>query len=160
MKKVLLIACLTMFFGVVKAQEETTYTDEELTKYATVMVWGELEKKKMTGIYNGWINQDEVLEPKRFSEIRKTKGDSLKLQEIEVSDVEFAAYNTIQSKYDSMISSFTVNFKAEIKEKVGYGLYNKLKKAVKSEDEVKSRYQTIYDGVLEEQKANEDESED
>ncbi len=95
MKKLLFIVCLIAGFGVVKAQENTTLSDEELTSYATVLAWGKLEKGTMTGIYNGWISESEDLSTKRFSEIKKAKGDSVKLQTLEVNDVELAAFKTI-----------------------------------------------------------------
>ncbi|MEO9869173.1 hypothetical protein [Ekhidna sp.] len=154
MKKVLLMVCLIASTMIVKAQEEVSFNDEELTKYATVMVWAELEKGKMTGIYNEWINNDETLVASRFVEIKKTKGDSLKLQEIAVTNDEVVAFEMIQANYDSMINSFTDVYKAELKEKVSYGLYNKLRKALKADADLKTRYQTIYDGLLEEQKSS------
>ncbi|MEQ9008965.1 MAG: hypothetical protein RLP12_13840, partial [Ekhidna sp.] len=70
MKKVLLLICLVAGINMVNAQDETSFSDEELTKYATVMVWAEVEKERMTEVYNGWINNDEVLEAARFVEIK------------------------------------------------------------------------------------------
>ncbi|MEO9485192.1 MAG: hypothetical protein ABJG47_17165 [Ekhidna sp.] len=160
MKKVLLTLCLFAGFGVVIAQEETTLSDEELTSYATVMVWGKLEKSNMTGIYNGWISESDELAAKRFSEIKKAKGDSVKLEMLEVNDTELTAFNTIQMKYDSMIDSFRTTYKGKIKEEIGNGLYNKIRKALKTDAELKSKYQAIYDGILEEQSAKKAESDE
>lgn len=160
MKKVLMITCLTMCFGVLSAQEEVSFSDEELTNYASVMVWGKLEKKNMTGTYNTWISQNEELAAKRFSEIKKAKGDSIKLVELEVNETELTAFNTIQMKYDSMIGSFKTTYKTKIKEEIGNGLYNKIRKALKADADIKSRYQAIYDGILEEQSAVSEESDD
>ncbi len=58
-----------------------------------------------------------------------------------------------------MISSFKTTYKSKIKEEIGNGLYNKIKKAIKSDADVKTKYQVIYDGILEEQSAKKEESE-
>ena len=148
MKKVLLLMCLVAGMGLAKAQDEVSFTDEELTKYATVMVWAQMEKERMTKTYNDWINNDETLEAARFVKIKSAKGDSVKLQEIEVTDEELVAFEQIQVNYDSMTASFKDVYIGKIKEDIGAGLYNTLKKALKSNEEVKVRYQAIYDGLV------------
>lgn len=161
MKKVLLLMCLVAGINIVNAQEETSFSDEELTKYATVMVWAEMEKDRMTEVYNGWINNDEVLVASRFVEIKSANGDSLKLQEIEATNEEVVAFEQIQVNYDSMTSSFKEVYIGKIKEDIGAGLYNTLKKELKANENVKARYQTIYDGLMEENVTTEkDESEE
>lgn len=156
MKKVLLIICLMAGVGMVSAQNETTFSDEELTSYAAVMVWAEVEKERMTETYNDWINNDETLEAARFVKIKSAKGDSAKLQEFEVADEELVAFEQIQANYDSMTSSFKEVYIGKIKEDIGAGLYNSLKKELKSNADVKSKYQTIYDGLLEEGTSDEE----
>ena len=156
MKKVLLMMCVVAGLSAAKAQEEASFTDEELTSYATVMVWAEVEKERMTETYNDWINNDETLEAARFVKIKSAKGDSVKLQEFKVTDVELMAFEQIQVNYDSMTSSFKEVYIGKIKEDIGAGLYNSLKKEMKSNADVKSRYQTIYDGLLEETTSDEE----
>ncbi|MEQ8903731.1 hypothetical protein [Ekhidna sp.] len=161
MKKVLLLICLVAGINMVNAQDETSFSDEELTKYATVMVWAEVEKERMTEVYNGWINNDEVLEAARFVEIKSANGDSLKLQEIEATDDEIMAFQQIQVDYDSMTSSFKEVYIGKIKGDIGAGLYNTLKKELKSSEGTKARYQEIYNGLKEESAVRvEDESEE
>lgn len=156
MKKVVLIVCLIGSIGVARSQEARTYTDEELKSYAGVMVWGELEKSKMTDTYNNWINNNEDLEAARFVKIKNNSSDSLKLQELEVTEEEMAAFSGIMTSYDSMTAAFIDVLKAEIKEKIGYGLYNDLKKDLKKNEEVKSRYQAIFDELKNDAIAEED----
>lgn len=160
MKKVLLIVCIIGGLGKVNAQDEATFTDEDLTKYATVMVWAEGEKSNMTDVYNGWINSDETLEATRFVKIKSANGDSVKLQEFDVTNDEMIAFERIQMGYDSMTTSFKDIYVGKIKSDIGAGLYNSLKKALKTNADVKARYKVIYDGLLEEQMTETDESED
>ena len=160
MKKFLLMLSLVGAFTFASAQDEKEYTDEELTTYANVMVWAGVQKKEMTGIYNGWIKSDDVLSVKRFKEIDKTKGDSLKLAELGISENEKAAYDKIMFNQDSMTSSFITVYKAKIKEEIGNGNYNSLRKAMKADADLKARYQAIFDKLKEEAATKEDESED
>ncbi len=159
MKKPFFVICLAMLIGMSYAQEENTFTDEELTKYATVMAWAESEKARMTEVYNEWINNNETLEATLFVKIRSTKGDSLKLQELEVSDEQVAAFENIQANYDSMIASFTDVYKGKIKGDIGAGLYNSLRKDLKKNSELKARYKTIFE-ELKSEAIKEDETEE
>lgn len=156
MKRVLMMLCFAAGLGVANAQDEATFSEEDLTKYATVMAWAEMEKGRMTEVYNGWINNDETLEATRFVEIKSTKGDSLKLQEIAVTADEMVAYEKIQVNYDSMTASFKEVYIGKIKEDIGAGLYNSLKKALKADADVKARYKVVYDAIVEESKASSD----
>ncbi len=160
MKKVLLILCLIVCVDKVSAQDEAKFTDEDLTKYATVMSWAAMEKGRMTDVYNGWINNDEILVATRFVEIKSAKGDSLKLQEMSATNDEVLAFEKIQVNYDSMTASFKEIYIGKIKSDIGAGLYNSLKKALKTDPDVKARYQAIYDGLVEEQTDQADESDD
>ncbi|WP_420575364.1 hypothetical protein [Ekhidna sp.] len=159
MNKILLLICLVAGIGLAKAQDEASFTDEELTKYATVMVWAQMEKEQMTETYNDWINNDETLEAARFVKIKSANGDSLKLQEIKVTDEEIVAFEQIQVNYDSMTASFKEVYVGKIKEDIGAGLYNRLKKAMRGDADLKARYQAVYDGLMNEQSATEEEDE-
>ena len=154
MKKLSLIALFLLSMVVVKAQDE--YTDEELTKYATVMVWAEDEKVVMTDTYNDWINNNEVLDAKVFLDIKNTKGDSVKIADLGVSTEELVAFEMIQAKYDSMTASFKEVYIGKIKNDIGAGLYNKLKKSLKADDDVKGRYDAIYEGLKSEESIEDD----
>ena len=155
MKKLVLITLLSGLTMTLKAQEARTYSDEELTKYASVMVWAEEEKERMTGVYNNWINNNDDLNAPRFLDIKKAKGDSVKLLEIEATELELSAYSKILTDYDSMTTAFKAVYVGKIKEDIGAGLYNTLKKDLKSDDEVKGRYEAIVSALKEEAESGE-----
>ena len=159
MRKLLLVTILTGFLTQGFSQDEKEYTDEELTKYATVMVWAEDEKGRMTEVYNSWINDNEDLDAPRFLKLKKANGDSVKLQEIEATDIEVAAYDKILANYDSMTASFKEVYVGKIKEDIGAGLYNTLRADLKSKEELKTRYEAIVEGLKEESEED-DESEE
>jgi len=125
------------------SQEVRDYTDEELTKYASVMVWAEQEKEKMTVAYNESIKDNDVLNAPRFLKIKRANGDSLKLQEIDITKEEQQAFDAIQAGYDSMTTGFMVVYKQKIKTDIGAGLYNALKADLKSRADVKDKYEQL-----------------
>ncbi|NQZ77613.1 MAG: hypothetical protein HRT61_16145, partial [Ekhidna sp.] len=131
------------------AQEEVSYSNEDLQKYAKVMIWAEYEKERMTKLYNGWIDNDDNMKSARFVEIRDAKGDSVKMGALAVSQSELSAFALIQNNYDSMTASFRELYIGKIKEEIGASLYNSLNKSLKSEEDLRQRYSRIQDSILE-----------
>lgn len=138
---VILLVGINGAFG----QEAETFEEGELAKYAEVMVWAEQEKTRMTLVYNDWINGSETLEATRFLKIKQAIGDEASLQAIEATSAEINAFNEIQKNYDSLTSSFKESYIGKIKSEIGASLYNSLKKALKSDEALRNRYQTVYD---------------
>lgn len=155
MKKLALLIVLTGFMAKTQAQEAREYSDEELTSYATVMVWAEEEKGKMTRVYNEWINANEALNAPRFLDIKKAKGDSIKLLEIEATELEVMAFNKILTDYDSMTAVFKEVYVGKIKGDIGAELYNALKADLTSNAQIKERYEAIVAGLKEEGESEE-----
>lgn len=134
--------------------QDTEFTDEDLTKYATVMKWAADEKKSMGTTYNGWIKESEAIKSAKFSELKKAEKAGT-LSDVEATTEELEAYNEIQTKYSEMTAAFKETYTGKIKSDIGAGLYNKLKKALKSDENVKARYDAIY-AALEEAPAEEE----
>lgn len=152
MKKAFLVIWIMGIASVLNAQGESVISDEDLSKYAQVMVWAELEKNKITEIYNDWINKDENLTAILFVKIKAAKGDSAKLSEIAVSQEELQSFNQIEASYDSLTSAFKNAYVGRIKEDVGAGVYNRVKKSLGLDAAVKARYQLIFNKFMNESK--------
>lgn len=146
-KTFLLVFLLTGIFGV-KAQEET-FTEEELTKYATVMVWAEEEKANLGSIVSDsvsiWI-EETPLETGKYIELSKADKNG-ELATAEATEEELAVYNEVQEKIEGKKTKFVEVYKTKIKEDIGAGLYNKLRKALKSDAELKARYDEVYASI-------------
>ena len=136
-----------VFFGLTTAmaQEIREYDDEQLSKYAKVMVWADQRKIEMTTQYNNWIKEDEYLGVPRFLELKNAKGDSARFKDIGVTEAELVAFNTIATKYDSMAGSFMAVYEERIKNEIGAGLYNNLKEDLTYVEVIRNRYQKIYE---------------
>ena len=120
------------------------------------MKWAEKEKAKMTEIYNGWINSNEAINTPRFLKIKNAADDSLKLSALEVVSKEMDAFNQIINDYDSIISLFADVFKKKIKEEVSARLYNDLRRDLKSDNDLKARYETVLNGLKKDEEGSSD----
>lgn len=127
----------------VYAQEGETFSDEELTKYATVMVWAKEEQGAMTEDLTGRIKGDDILAASRYNDLKESYGDDAKLKEVAATPEEIAAYEEILAYEDSIKSSFKDTYVGKIKSDISVGLYNDLKKALKSDADLKARYKDI-----------------
>lgn len=134
-------------FSNANAQDETI-TDEELTNYAEVMDSIEVMKIAINDTINAMIQNEELMQRgKRFVEIRGAGGDSVKLGELNVTEEELAAYDTIQGTKQVMATELNGNVNALVTEELGAAAYNKINKALRSDEEVKERYDAILSEV-------------
>ena len=141
--------------AVAQEEEETTFTDDALKVYASVMKWAEDEKANMSKTYNGWIKDNVMISAAKFNELRKAEKKE-ELDQVEATDDELTAYNEIQESYKAMTAEFKEKYTTKIKEEITAGLYNKLRKALKADEELKGRY----DAVMAELKAADEEAEE
>ena len=166
MKRIWNLHVLSMLLGTmavcindVQAQDEAPITDEELNKYALVMDYANQEKGRLKDDYNALIQADELMDGgRRFKELRAAGGDETKLAEIEATPEEIEAFNKIESANNENIATFKEAYTTKIKDKeqLGAGLYNKITKALKTDEELKSRYNIILESVQNERASAEE----
>ena len=152
MKKALLMVLMLAGIFAVKAQEEKAYTDEELETYATVMVWAEVETENLKNIVRDsvelWLEGEELTNTK-YNELSKADKAGT-LAEAEATEEELATYQEIQDRIEAKKETFKEEYIAKIKEDIGAGLYNSLKKDLKADEELATRYDEIYARLSEE----------
>lgn len=161
MKRILLMVLLLAGVISVRAQEEESFSDEDLTKYATVMVWAEVEQTNLGKIVSDsvavWI-EGTALETSRYNELR-TADKKGSLEDVDATEDELTVFAEVTQKIEDKKTKFKEAYVGKIKSDIGSGLYNKLKKALKTDDEVKARYEAIYSKLLDASK-EEEQSED
>ena len=138
-----------LLFGVVVAMlivnspavaQEDEITEDELVLYATVM-------NKIDSM-NDLIKSEELMdEGRRFNELKSAKGDEAKLAEISATEEEIAVYDKIQVAYDEMVSDFKSVYPTLIKDELGASVYNKVKKGLKADPDLKTKYEEIVDSL-------------
>lgn len=160
MKKVFLLTLLITTIFSLKAQEDEPYTDEELTKFATVMVWADQEKDKLSSTVSDsveiWLSE-EVLSNAKYNDLSRADKKGT-IEEVEATAEEFAAYKEIRQRIENKTTAFTDRYKARILDEIGGRLYNRLNKDLKSDQEVQQRYEEIYSSLMEDSDALEMES--
>ncbi|WP_258097150.1 hypothetical protein [Marinoscillum pacificum] len=146
-KSVLMILLLVGMFNV-KAQEEQSFSDEDLTKYATVMAWAEGETLMLQNLVKDsittWLDNSESLDISTYNELSKASD----LSAVEADPEAVEAFKSIQQRIEDKKANFKEVYVGKIKSDIGVGLYNNLKKALKSDEEVKSRYEAIYEEII------------
>ena len=141
------------------AQDEEPLTDEELTKYALVMDFADQEKEKLKTDYNAMIQAEELMDGgRRFKELKAAGEDEAKLAEIEATPEEIEVFNKIETANNENIEAFKEAYTTKIKdnEQLGAALYNRITKALRSDEELKTRYTAILEGIQSERAAAEE----
>lgn len=140
-----IVFTVVVFNNSLFAQEEAI-TDEELNIYAVGMSKVDSIKTVVSAQYVQMI-KDEVVLKGRFNKMKKANGDEAKLAEIEATPEEIAAYNKIQESYATMKSDLKATSTEIIKGDIGASIYNKVKKALKTDADLKTKYEAIVDSL-------------
>ncbi|MCP4458228.1 MAG: hypothetical protein GY816_09435 [Cytophagales bacterium] len=136
---------LLITLGVATTAQES-YTDEELNKYATVMKWVDQEKAGIIEYINSSVKDNEILSGAKYNSISKADkaGD---LSSVDATQEEIEEYNKIKEGTNKKKAELSAASKNKIMSEIGAGLYNRLKKALKADENIKARYQAIYDSL-------------
>lgn len=140
-----ILVAVMVFNNSLFAQEEEI-TDEELNIYAAGMNKVDSIKTVVSAQYVQMIKGEEVLKG-RFNDLKRANGDETKLAEIEATPEEIAAYDKIQETYEVLKSDLKTTSTEVIKGDIGAKIYNKVKKALKTDAELKTKYETIIDSL-------------
>lgn len=125
--------------------ESTAISDDELQRYAVMMDSIDEMRVSLLSEISDMVKSNERITVSRYNELSKIAEDQEKLTAANATEDELAALKEIQDKKDSGTVKINDAFRALAKEYVGASTYNKVRKALKDEPEVKSKYQTLLD---------------
>ena len=135
----LLIFCFGLTSQLLQAQDEIS--DDDIANYVRVMAQIDTMKVEMKIKTNDLVKGNELMDKGRvFNAIKKTKGDSTELAALDITAEQLTAYEDINTQIDQMTAEFKTSYTSLIKDDLGAGVYNKIKKGLKSDDELKERY--------------------
>ena len=138
----LLIACLAICPKTIA--QDTEVTNEELTQYAQVSAKIDSLKADMKAKISESVKSNELMDGgKMYNLLNKAKGDEAKIAETGATEEQIAAYAQIQVDIDAFESTFKEQYTAVVKDEIGAGTYNKVKKALKTDETVKAQYTEI-----------------
>lgn len=135
-----LVFVLIAFNGAV-AQDAVS--DEELKKYAIVMDSIDNMKKDLMETISEMVKNNEAISGARYNELSKIINDEAKLTAAKATTEEIAAIKEIIKARDEGTAKIQETFKTLASEYVGAAVYNKVKKAIAENAEIKSKYEAI-----------------
>lgn len=140
-----LLAVLSFFtFSSVSAQENSEQvTDEELKKYAVMMDSVDTMRAELLESISEMVKNNEEITATRYNELSGIIKDEAKLAAAKATPEEIAAINKVIKARDDGTVKIQEVFVSLAKEYVGAASYNKVKKGLASNPELKSRYEAI-----------------
>ncbi|MFZ5971988.1 MAG: hypothetical protein ACOYXA_10385 [Bacteroidota bacterium] len=145
MKTFLVVVALVWGAGVTYAQEGATITDEELSKYATAMdSVNEMSASVMVTI-SDMVKNSTVMNAARYNDLSKIAKDDAKLAEAKATPEEIAFLNEVATKKEEETARINAAFQSLAKDYVGVAVFNKVKKALSADAELKTKYDSLMD---------------
>lgn len=156
---ILLIILLTVQFNVIAQEDEIT--DEDLTAYATLLLKVDSMKDAAKNQFSEMVKANELMAGgKRYNELKSAIGDDEKLAEIKATEEEVQAYNELVAFNTNASANIKTVFGAEVKDGIGARKYNTIRKLLKSDADVKAKYDEIYVNLKGQQEVETDEEND
>lgn len=145
MKARFFLAAAFLFLGAaVKAQSDTaTVNDEELKRYAVMMDSIDEMRIALLEKISDMVKNNENLSVARYNDLSKIIGDEEKLKEANATPEEIAAVKAVQTLKDTGTEEINTAAREIAKQYVGAATYNKVRKALKADAGVKSRYEAM-----------------
>ncbi|MBL7872317.1 MAG: hypothetical protein JNM78_11935 [Cyclobacteriaceae bacterium] len=141
--KFLFIAVLSFITITSFSQAKSAVTDEELTKYATVMDSIDEMSIAVKTILSDMVASSEVVNNARYNELSKIINDKAKLKEAEATPEEIAFINEVAEKKKTETAKINKAFQSLVKDNLGGAAYNKVKKALASDAALKAKYDAL-----------------
>lgn len=130
--------------GSVMAQTESDISDENLRSYIMVMDSVDELRTQLSEDVSEMIKSHELMDGGRaYSKIKSADGDLEKLEEEEITEEQVEAYEELQGQLEEMQAELNSTFSEMVKEHVGIAEYNKIRKGLRSDEELKARYDEL-----------------
>lgn len=139
--KILFIPLLLVTSQSIFAQEQVT--DEELKKYAVTMDSINDMKASLLEEINAMVKENNKMTNARYNELSKIIGDEAKLAEAKATAEEIAFIKQVVEKKNEGTNEINQTFQSMAKEYIGAASYNKVKKALTTDTQLKSKYESL-----------------
>lgn len=120
-----------------------TISEEELTKYATAMDSINEMSASLKLMITDLVKNGKVMNAARYNEVSKIINDETKLNEAKATPEEIAFVKEVAAKRDEESSKINQAFQSLAKDYVGAATFNKVKKALATDVELKGRYDSL-----------------
>jgi phage gp16-like protein len=127
------------------AQDAATVSDDELKKYAVAMDSVNEMQAVLAEQIKTMVTSNSTVTAARYNEVFKVINDEAKLFELQATPEEIAFVKEVIAKREEGTAKIKQAYQALAKEYVGASAFNKVKKAIASDEAVKGKYQTLMD---------------
>ena len=141
--KLLIPVVLMLLASPLAAQDAAAVTDEELQKYAVAMDSIEELKANLIETISEMVKNNEKVTAARYNDLSRFIDDETKLKELNATEEEVAAIKEIIAKKDEESAKINSTFQSLAKDYVGAAVYNKVRKALAADAELKSKYDAL-----------------
>lgn len=139
-----LMPCLFLFLAIgAKAQTSSEITDEDLKKYAVTMDSVKAMQSSLQELVAETVRANTVMPVSRYNELFKYTDDEAKLKELNATQEEIAFLKQIDDLREVNIDRINQTYQALAKDYVGLKTFNTIHKSIKSDQELKARYEDI-----------------
>ena len=123
--------------------EQDQITDEELKKYAVAMDSINDMKASLLEEISDIVKEDGKMTNARYNDLSKIANDPAKLAQAKATPEEIELLKKVAEKKNEGTVEINNTFKALAQEYVGAAAYNKIKKALTTDPELKSKYEAM-----------------
>ncbi len=141
--KFFLFPLVTLFTISAALAQEITVSDDELTKYATAMDSINEMSADVKIMITDMVKNGSAMTATRYNEISKIISDETKLVEAKATPEEISFVKEVAAKRDEEAAKINLAFQSLAKDYVGAATYNKVKKALSSDPELKGKYDSL-----------------
>lgn len=143
MRAKFLFITIFSFIAVTTFAQDATVSEEELTKYATVMdSVAEMSLAVQTTL-SDMVKGSEVMNGTRYNELSKIASDETKLAEANATPEEIAFLAEVAEKKKTETLKINQAFQSLAKDYLGAATYNKVKKALAADATLKAKYDSL-----------------
>jgi len=138
-----------LFFSVlslvlaIQGYAQEAVTTEELTKYATAMDSVNEMQANVKIMMTDMVKANGKISGKRYNELSKIIADEAKLAEAQATPEEIAFVKEVAAKRDEQAAKINQALQTLAKDYVGGATYNKVKKALSTDTELKTKYDSL-----------------
>lgn len=141
--KVMTLLALALMLAIPGFSQEATVNDEELNKYATAMdSVNEMSAAVMVTI-SEMVKNSTVMKPSRYNDLSKIAKDEAKLAEANATPEEIEFLKQVAAKKEEGSAGINAAVQSLAKEYVGVAVFNKVKKALAADAELKTKYDAL-----------------
>ncbi len=124
--------------------QDTEVSDDKLKAYIMVMDSVDVLRADLSENVSNMIVEHELMDGGRaYNTIKSAQGDTVKLSEAGITEEQIAAYDELQKELSDLQTALNDSFSKMVKEHVGIGEYNQIRKGLRSDAELKERYDAL-----------------